>query len=84
MKNNYTEHKSKRRRCQQHHILDNRGLIMLVRPDKVRLLNMNIFLGWTDSYWNIQQNSAPAFHDEFTPVCIVTGQRRMAKRANAF
>lgn len=67
-----------------HHILDNRGLIMLVRPDKVRLLNMNMSAGRTDSYGNIQLNSAAAFHDEFTPVCAVTGQWRMAKRANAF
>ena len=67
-----------------HHILDNRRLVMLVRPDKVRLLNMNMSAGRTDSYGNIQLNSAAAFHDEFTPVRAVTGQWRMAKRANAF
>ena len=67
-----------------HHILDNRRLVMLVRPDKVRLLNMNMSAGRTDSYGNIQLNSAAAFHDEFTPVRAVTGQWRMTKRANAF
>ena len=40
--------------------------------------------GRADSYGNIQLNSATAFHDEFTPVRAVTGQWRMAKRANAF
>lgn len=67
-----------------HHVLDNRRFVMLVRPDKVRLLNMNMSAGRTDSYGNIQLNSAAAFHDEFTPVRAVTGQWRMAKRANAF
>ena len=45
----------------------------------VRLLNMNIFLGWADSYGNIQLNSAAAFHDEFTPVRAVTRQWRISE-----